>query len=237
MNKSELIDRYIQKKATAGEMEKIKQLMEEDADFKKEVIFQLELQKAVKMEESQKLKLHLQSLERKKTMKRFIPELWKVAAVFIVGLGLFWFFNTTNDYEKIYKNNFEPYPNIVAPTVRDFNNSESNIEEAFRHYDNRDYAKAAATFKIVYDEQKIGYANFYYGVSLMADHQVENAVIALENPDWIIPERYQYQTDWYLALGFLEIKNKEKAITYLEKVIKGNGARTSQAKKILSEIE
>lgn len=237
MNKSDLIEKYIQKKATAGELEEIKQLMKEDAAFKEEVIFQLELQKAVKMEESQKLKQHLQNLERKKLKKRLIPELWKVAAVFIVGLGLFWFFNMSPDYEKIYAKNFEPYPNIVSPTVRDYDIPKSKIEEAFRHYDNGDFAKAATSFKKVYNGDKIGYANFYYGISLMANHQVKQALIALENPDWIIPERYQYQTDWYLALGYLKIHNKEKARTYFEKVIKSDGAMAAQARKLLTEIE
>ena len=235
MNKSDLIDKYIQKKATTGEWEEIKQLMEKDTVFKEEVIFQLELRQAVKKEESQKLKQHLQSLEKKKA--RFISEIRKVAAVFILGLSLFWFFNMSPDYEKIYAENFDPYPNIVAPTVRDFNIPKSNIEEAFRYYDNRDYAKAAANFKAVYDEDKIGYANFYYGISLMADHQIEKALEALENPDWKIPERYRYQTDWFLALGFLKTKNKEKAIAYLEKVIRADAAMTPQAQKILAEIE
>ncbi len=235
MNKSDLIDKYIQKEATAGELEEIKQLMEKDTIFKEEVIFQLELRQAVKKEESQKLKQHLQSLEKKKA--RFISEIWKVAAVFILGLSLFWFFNMSPDYEKIYAENFDPYPNIVAPTVRDSNIPENNINEAFRHYDNRDYAKAAAAFKAIYDEDKIDYANFYYGISLMADHQIETAVEALENPDWEIPERYRYQTDWYLALGFLKIQNREKAIAYLEKVIRADAAMTPQAQKILAEIK
>jgi len=67
MNRSDLIDKYIQKKATAEELKLIKQLMAEDADFKEEVAFHLELQQAVKNEESKKLKPQLQALEGKKS--------------------------------------------------------------------------------------------------------------------------------------------------------------------------
>lgn len=237
MRKSDLIDKYIQEKATAEELERIKQLMAEDADFKEEITFQLALRQAVRKEEGQKLKQRLQQLEQKKKSTRFAPVIWKIAAVFVIGLGLLWFFNKSPDYDEIYAENFEPYSNIVAPTVRDFNNRESDIEKGFRYYDNRDYANAAATFNALFDADSIGYANFYYAISLMADQQVEKAVEALENPDWKIPEQYQNQTDWYLALGYLKSQNKEKAIAYLEKVIKTDGAMAGQARKILAEIK
>lgn len=237
MNKSDLIDKYIQKNVTAEELETIKQLMEEDADFKEDLTFQLTLRQAVKKEESQKLKQRLQNFERKKNGFRFFPNIWKVAAVFVFGLGLLWVFNTSPDYEKIYAENFEPYPNIVAPTVRDINTSGSDVEKAFQYYDNHDYNKAAIAFKKIYDEDKIDYANFYYALSLMADHQLEKAVETLENADWEVSERYQNQTDWYLALGYLKIQNKEKATTYLEKVIEVNGAMAEQARKILAKIK
>src|SRR5690606_17548121 len=109
-------------------------------------------------------------------------------------------------------------------------------ENAFRYYDQRDYGKAAVAFKEWYDEDTIGYANFYYGISLMADNQVEKAITVLADPDWEVPEKYQTQTDWYLALGYLKTENKEKAIAYLEKVLI-DGVRAAQARKILEKIK
>lgn len=237
MHKSDLIEKYIQKRTTAEELEKIKRLMEEDLDFKEEVTFQLELREAIKKEESQKLKQYLQSLEQKKKRTLFVSEIWKIAAVFIIGLGLLWFFKMSPDYEKLYAENFEPYPNIVAPAVRDAGSTQSNIEKAFWYYDNRDYSKAAAAFKVLYSEDKIGYANFYYAISLMADDQVEKAVEALESPDWNISENYHNQVDWYLALGHLRIRNKEKAVAYFEKVIQADGPMAAKARKILTSIK
>jgi tetratricopeptide (TPR) repeat protein len=237
MKRSDLIDKYIQKKASDEELKEIRNLMEKDVHFREAVIFHLELQKAVRKDEGQKLKEHLQRLEQKKNKKSFIPKIWKVAAVFVIGLGLFWVFNMSPKYEKLYAENFAPYPNIVAPTVRDLNAPDNGIEEAFRYYDNGDYAKAAETFKAVYKEDKIGYANFYYGISLMANQETEKAVEALEDSDWDIPKRYQNQTNWYLALGYLKTKNKEKAIAYLEKVIRAHDAMAPQANKILMEIK
>lgn len=239
MNKSELIDKYIQNKATAGELEQIKRLMEEDADFSAEVTFQLELRQAVRSEEGHKLKQRLQRLEQKTEQKtvRFVPVIWKVAAVLVLGLGLLWFFNKPADLDELYTRNFEPYPNIVAPVVRDANATGNAIEKAFRHYDKRAYAEASAAFKALRDTDTIGYANFYYAISLMADQQVEKAVEALESPGWQTPENYRNQTDWYLALGYLQLQNREKAAEYLEKTIEANSPKATQARKILSEIQ
>lgn len=127
MNTSDLIDKYIQKKVSAEELETIKQLMETDLEFKKEVVFQSELREAVKQEERQKLKQHLQSLEQAEKRKSSFGLWWKIAAVFVIGLSLLWFYNQPADYDKIYTQNFEVYPNVVAPTVRDFNTSENSM--------------------------------------------------------------------------------------------------------------
>ena len=237
MNKSDLIDAYIQKKATAEELLLIKRLMEEDADFKEDISFQLELQNAVKREESKKLKQLLQDLEQNKKSNRFRLELWKIAAVVVIGLSVLWFFNKPHDYEKIYTKNFEPYPNIVAPTVRNSNTSQSSIEEAFSYYDAHDYEKAAAAFKTLLDSDETGHINFYYAISLMANQQVEKAVEVLENPEWETPKKYHNQVYWYLALGYIKLNNDKKAIEYLEKVIQTEGGKATQAANILTEIK
>lgn len=237
MNRSDLIDKYIQKRANAEELALIKRLMEEDADFKEDITFQLELQHAVKKEESKKLKQQLQDFEQKKKSNLFIWTIWKIAAVVIIGLGALWFFNAPPDHEKIYAKNFEPYPNIVAPIVRNSNTPKHSMEDAFRFYDHRDYTTAAEAFKTMLNSDETGYANFYYAMSLMANGQVEKAIEALENPTWDVPEKFQNQVDWYLALGYLKTHNNEKAIQRLEKVSKTKGMMATKADAVLAQIK
>src|SRR5690606_35402375 len=78
MDKADLIEKYIQQKASDEELQTIKRLMAEDAAFKAEVSFQLELRQAVKKEENQALKLRLQQLEQGK-IKRLqnMQKLWR----------------------------------------------------------------------------------------------------------------------------------------------------------------
>lgn len=238
MNKSDLIDKYIQNRASVEEVEIVKRLMLEDLNFKEELVFQLELSKAIQREESQALKLRLQRFEKRQIkQKSSYRTLSSIAAIFVIGLGLLWFLNMNPNYKKMYVANFEPYPNIVVPTVRDFNNQENKIQEAFRYYEHHDYAKAALFFSELYSVDKIDYANFYYGISLMADNQFEKAVGVLTDPNWQIPEKYKSQTNWYLALAYLRIDRIEKSIEHLQKVIEDNGFMTMQAQQLLDKLK
>lgn len=236
MNPANLAEKYIQNKATASELEEIKSLLEEDAEFKQELLFLLELREAIKREERPKLKQQLQQLEHKpKTIKLF-PNVWKYVAVFVFGLGLLWYFNRPHNYDRIFEENFVPFPNIEMPSVRDSNINESDLKSAFSLYDNRAYEQAASAFRALSTNEQMSFTNFYLGVSLLADNQTEAAIEVLENPDWIVPEKYQNQTDWYLALAYLKMHDKEKALFYLSKVSESETALSAKAKNLLDVI-
>lgn len=237
LDHEELIEKYIQGKNTATELEEIKRLLAEDPEFKRELSFQLELQRAMSREESRLLKQRLQKLDAKNQTKNIFPMLWKIAAVLIIGVGLFWFFNPSVNYEKLYADHFEPYPNIAAPVVRGDENPQDRIVKAFQYYDQQDFQKAIPAFEELYQKDKLAYANFYYAMSLMADHQEEKAIAALKNPDWQVPEKYQIQTDWYLALAYIKTQKKKEAVSYLEKIVEADSSRSNQAQDLLSKIK
>ncbi|MBB4118374.1 hypothetical protein GGR32_000648 [Mesonia hippocampi] len=238
MKHSNLIAKYIQHKLTPEEQEEVKRLLEEDEDFKKEVSFQLTLQAAIKQEEGAEIKEYLKQVDKNEKSTNIFSVVWKVAAVLVLGVGLFWFFNQPLDYDKIYAENFKPYPNVVVPTVRGDNTADkSDVKKAFNAYDNRDYANAAEALKKLYIQDKEVYFNFYYGISLMADNQTTEAIKVLENQNWEASKILQEQVDWYIALGYLKLQDKTNAITYLEKVKAGKASRAAQAQKILKAIK
>ncbi len=237
MTSFDLIDKYIQKTATPEELLEIQRLLKEDPVFKKEFYFHLELKEAIRIEENQKLKKQLQQLETAKNSKKLYLNIYKIAAILIIGLGILWFFNASPNYDKIYAENFEPFPNIVAPTVRNHNHSENKITKAFSLYDNQNYTAAAIAFKELYDQDKVPYANFYYAMSLMGENQFKKAIESLENPDWEVSEQYEIYTYWYLGLAHLKLGDKDKAKDYLHKTIQANHPMAEQAQKILDKIK
>src|SRR5690554_1341445 len=237
MNNSDLIDKYIQKTATPEELQEINRLLIEDPAFKEEFYFHLELKEVIKIEENKKLKKQLQKLDTEKSPKKFYLNIYKVAAVLIIGLGILLFFNTSPNYDKIYAENFEPFPNIVAPTVRNYNATENKTAEAFRLYDNQNYTAAAIAFKELYDENEVSYANFYYAISLMGDNQFKKAIESLENPDWQVSEQYEVYTYWYLGLAHLKLGDRDRAKDYLRKTIQTNHHMAEQAQKTLDKLK
>lgn len=240
MNNSDLIDKYIQRKASKEELSEIKRLLAEDTAFHKEFAFQLELRQAIRKEEKAALKSHLQQLERNnaKHQKDFRKR-WTMAAVIalLIGVSVFLLLNRQPNYGELYSEYFEPYPNIVSPIVRAQNPTEDIEKKAFRYYNTRNYAKAIAAFEALYQEEKPAYTNFYYAMSLMAENQIEKAIDVLEDPNWEIPQKLQSQVDWYLALGYLKLENKDKTISYLEKVIQNNQGKAADAQKLLSQLQ
>ena len=237
MTSFDLIDKYIQKTATPEELLEIQRLLKEDPVFKKEFYFHLELKEAIRIEENQKLKNQLQQLDTIQSPKKFRLNIYKIAAILIMGLGLLWFFNTSPNYDKIYAENFEPFPNIIAPTVRNHNSSQNKVTKAFNLYDNKNYTAAAIAFKELHDENEDSYANFYYAMSLLGDNQLKKAIKVLENPDWEVPEQYEVYTYWYLGLAHLKLGNKDRAKDYLHKTLQTNHHIAAQAQKILDKIK
>lgn len=239
MDRSDLIDRYIQQKATAAELEKIKLLMAEDAEFREEIAFHTHLQAAVKKEEAEALKARLKALEQQRPVSRMRRHQawWKVAAVLLLGIGVWWVSQTSSEHEKIYAEHFSPYPNIVSPAVRGTDHVDQLSESAFRDYERRNYPRAAAAFRTLYLEDHIAYANFYYAMSLMADGKVSDAIRALEDPDWEAPENLRAQRLWYLALAHLKTGHTDRAVTYLHELSQHHNRMADKAKKLLSRIE
>lgn len=237
MNKEELIEGYFSGQLSNEEFLDLKTLLEEDAEFRNEFHQQLEIQQTIAQEKSAILKDRFQALD-KKTAPR--PKWYQLAATvaILIGIGLgYIFFSGQTDYQDIYADNFEAYPNVVSPTVRgDSNTDNQDMQSAFRLYDSQQYAKAAHLFGELYKDTQKDYAYFYEAVSLMAAGQTDKAVSNLEQHQWIAPEKYQTNAQWYVALGYLKLENKEKSIIYLKKVANSSAPIANQARKILKTL-
>lgn len=238
MNKEELIEGYFSGQLTNEEFSDLKTLLEEDAEFRSEFHHQLEIQQTISQDKSAFLKDRFAALDRKTEAKTKWYQYAATVAILIgVGLGYI-FFSGQTDYQDLYTDNFEAYPNVVAPTVRgDSDSDNGDMESAFRYYDSEDYTKAAELFGELYKDTQEDYAYFYEAVSLMAAGQTDKAVSNLEQQQWAAAEKYQTIAEWYVALGYLKLENKEKAIIYLEKVANSAEPIANQAQEILKKLK
>ncbi|HZH55021.1 MAG TPA: tetratricopeptide repeat protein [Sphingobacteriaceae bacterium] len=258
MDREELIAKYIQGKVTEQELEIIRELIQTDEDFREELAFESGLRRAIKQEERQDLKSFLAELEKghssqadsenlqtinhqhkgsnaKKILQFSV--LGKAAAVLLIGFGAWWFLNQSPDHNALYNTYYEPYPNIVAPTVRGPESTASITAEAFRLYDNKDFPAAATLFEQLTKREDASYAHFYLAQSLLADGHASEAIEVLEDPNWEVPDNLRTPRNWYLALAHLKIGNTEKSRPLLEQIERANSTKSGEAKRLLDEMK
>lgn len=236
MNKEELIAQYFSGQITEEAFLQLKTLLEKDSALKKDFYAQLEVQQTIAREKNIPLKERLKQLDQKSAPKTKWY-LYAAAITVFIAIGSL-FYNSQPDYQDLYAENFEVYPNVIAPTVRGNETPKENkMTLAFHYYDNKDYAKAAELFKTLYTETDADYAFFYHSISLMAAGETTKAITTLEQHSWNEPNNYQTITQWYLGLGYLKLGNKEKAILHLKKVSISGKPLAKQAKEILQKLQ
>ena len=242
MNREELIQAYWKNKLDKEGKVEFDHLFETDPEFRKEVEFHQDMNAAFSAMDRERVKRKLQEFETQinaeQQQKKY--KWWLAAAciLVIVGVSLTTFFGGSETPNQLYADYFEPYPNVIVPTVRNAETSEeANVAAAFNYYDNRQYADAATAFYKLYQADSKDYAFFYHSVSLMAVGNTQKAITTLESHRWNEPENYQTMTHWYLGLGYLKLQDKEKAITHLEKVANSSKPLAKQAKEIIQKLK
>lgn len=236
MDKEELIAQYFNGQISEEGFSRIQALLEEDDAFKKEFYSQLEIQQAIAQLKHAPLKERLKKLDQKPIRKiKWYP--YAAAAAILIIIGLL-FYRSEPPYEKLYATNFEPYPNVIAPTLRDQERFEADmVATAFSYYDSRRYADAARAFEKIYQANGEDYAFFYQSMSLMAQGDIEEGVTALENHAWTQEDVYQIIAYWYVGLGYVELQNKEQAVFYLQRVADSSHPKAQKATEILEKLE
>lgn len=242
MNKSELIDKYLNQQLSPEELQLWDKLIQEDQDFREEALFHLELRRGIKRVVRQSLKERLQQLEASKMAKKrnSVRKLWpllgRIAAVLVLGFGVFYLTQRGLSDETLYASYFHAYPNIVAPIVRDVEEEDVMAKQAFELYESKHYEEAALAFEDLYKTQQAPYAPFYQALSRMALGDTEQAIAILEDPVWVIPERLQIPQNWYLALAYLKQGDHDHATKYLQSVWDAGGFQAAEAREILEKI-
>ena len=233
MDKNELIQKYFEKSLSTEEATEFEKLLSDDREFADEVAFQKKIKKAITLEERATLKEKLKTFETKKISNY---NWWYVAASILVLLGTsLWFMGQRDDYDTLYASYYETYPNVIAPVVRNDNETFTDKEKAFVYYEKHDYANALQIFKnIINSNPDEEYAHFYSAISLMELGEFENASKILSETKW--SEKYDDDAIWYLALLELKNENLEVAKKLLQKTSK-SGNYQKESLELLEKLD
>lgn len=243
MNNIDLIEKYFENSLTPKEQISFNELLETNEEFKKELLFQKDLKKAIAINQNEDLKSDLQQFEKEfkeKKKNKFSFGKWLIAAsiALLLGFGI-WFvkdsYFPTN--KQIYAQNFEPYRNIVQPIVR--GESSKTIEySAFAAYENKEYHKAINLFNSVPNPNK-PYIQFYKAMCLLSLNKMDDAIQVLLPVAVAENTNFAEMANWYLALAYLKTGNTDNALSQFSIVANHptNSFKKEEAKKIIETIK
>ncbi|BCY28953.1 tetratricopeptide repeat protein [Flavobacterium okayamense] len=232
---NELIEKYFENNLTPEEQLLFDEKLNQDAEFKAEFEFHLELKNAIKLAERQKIKKEIQKFEiEAKTPVFYLKSYFKYAAIFLVMFSL-WFvmFNNTNNNE-LYNSYFDPYPNTVISNTRSDVNEKTIIEEAFIAYDLGEYNKANDLFENALKVTKTDYILFYKAICLMELNKHKDAIKLFESTN--LSNEYLEKSLWFEALCYLKLNNKSVARQKLETLVKKKSFKNTEAEELLSKL-
>lgn len=236
MNKETLIERYFEKDLSAEEKALFDKLLLKDPLFAEDVVFQKRLKKVITLDSRQNFKEQLQKLEAQRKPRTESKKIWLYIAagiLLLLGIGNFFLFNQSGN-ERLFEQYFEPYPNTVAPVVRQINESDLQ-SDAFAAYEEGDFEEAANLFEKLARSTGKDYAFFYAAHSNMILKKFDKAEQIFKNH--VFTENFRDERDWYLALIYIRLNKKEQAEELLEMISKENSFNSEKAKILQQKLK
>lgn len=226
------IEKYFEGSLTPEEKITFTKLLEEDTDFAATFAFEKNVKNAIILNERAALKQKLQSFEKPKKAYKWLY----VAASVVLLLGIFTWNNLTTNYDSLYSEYYQTYPNTVSPIVRGENTTDIK-SNAFYAYDSGNYEEAITLFSEIYTNDGDDYAIFYKGLSYMELEKYNEALKTFNLHNYTKENTFTPFFRWYAALSHLKLKNKEQAILRLEKLAQTDNPQKEAAKRLLSELD
>lgn len=198
------------------------------------------LKKIIAKVEYEKGKTFLQSIE-KQPKTYFKP--YAIAASILILFGLFFIWNILDsnriNSQDLYAENFNIYPNIVAPITRNAS-AKTMQERAFHSYESKDYYNALIIFDSLLIESKSDkhIVNFYKANIYLETQDSTAKAISLFKSNLERSHPWKDKNLWYLSLAYLKNNEPEEALKVLERLAKSNSTfKQQQRLKLLNQLK
>lgn len=163
------------------------------------------------------------------------------AAVILLLVGVWSLLqnNPSQNSTELYAQYYEPFDNVILPVNRSNLNvpKENILQQAFISYENGAYAEAEKLFSQLSDSPAFTPdIQFYQSLVLLENGKNNEAQAILEKLILQSDFQFQKQAEWYLALAYLKVDNREKTDILLEKISKDAGHPFGKEAKGLSSL-
>lgn len=162
------------------------------------------------------------------------------AAVLLAILAAWWLIPGAVNTERLFAAHFTHLDNSLSVTLMsDAGQPEDALARSLRPYNTRDYAAAVQSLRAYLDQHPDSTAvRLYYGISLLADHQPDQAIEQLDQVQRADLHRdFRESADWYTALAELRADHKAAAIDILKTITKQSHAYRAEAETLLSALQ
>lgn len=229
----ELLERYHNHALGDRERTAVEQRLKEDESFR-DLDNDFKVLLAGIREVSRKnIKHELEQIEAKQATRVVPFRTWAVgiAASVVLVVVAYWLWPRPTEGEKLFAQYFEPYPNVIMPTVRgDLEPDTTLMAKAYRAYDREDYQSAISLFEQL--KAKDEGTLLYLGNSYLAIGQTQQAValfLKLKSDYHVFDE----QAEWYLVLCYLQLNENGRAKKAVDELIGRDSPYDEKAKQLL----
>ena len=244
MDKELLLYNYFANQLTEDEQLLFDELLKNDMDFKAQFEFEKDLKRVIKEYVNADLKEKLVGYEKEISAKdksnpsKWRFKNWSIAAsiTLLIGLGWIGFKSLSGpDYDNLYQDNFEGYPNTVY-TISRGDGDTSKERDAFAAYEAGEYEKAVTAFQELRSTGGISHGDFYQALSYLQLGKNAQAIDLLKNVI-LNDEAFKAEANWYMALAYLKDSDKVNAVATLKKHVADFNYNKNKAEALLRELD
>lgn len=244
----ERIRRYLREEMDEEELQEFENKKEKDPEFATEVKVHQTLFKGLEEEVKKEAEVKLNRARKKyksnwfnmKTINAARPYL-TIAALLAIVVGLitiiFWNKPSGKNSDELFAEHFQPYANTLTNQTRGGETSFSSLDSAMHFYSRGDFESALIHLNQADADNQSALVEFYKANAYLASEKPQKALAVLKKVKDKLPDHYNVQGKWYLALSHLKLENYHKAHQYFSEIAKQEDAfYQDKAHKILKEI-
>lgn len=247
MDKQELLNRYFEQSLQPEEDKALREILQEDAELQEEFTFRKNLQAGLHKIQRQADKELLREWESQlpsstppASGRSLIRRLLPIAAA-IAGLLIFyWFYQQPATGSALYKQYYQPFPNIIQPVIRSQSDNlpSDSSAIAFRLYDTGRYEEARVYFMRQYATSGKQYALFYAAICQMEAGRMQDAIDLFKAGEFSHDSLgLDGWSVWYSALAYIRLEQPEPAKAILTGLSKQDHVQAASANALLKALK
>lgn len=230
----ELIEKYIQGKLTAEEKQQVEKALAEDDELARQVAFEIGLKAGIEAQSHADTKTFLQEVETEEGSRQNNYNHWWYAAAGLVLLAMSYFMLRNEVGNQLFDEYYVAPQQFVVNVERGETAELTAEQKAYWHYDRKEYDVAKNLFlQLLKDDSDKADYHFYLGICYL---ETDEPQLALTEWAKISEGKWQEAAQWYSALCYLKMENKEQAITLLKRLQNKPGDYQEDATLLLDDL-